>query len=170
MKKILLIICILPIFAYGQIPGSKFKGPLQTKYGDFHEGDTLKVGTGSNPNGDFKFIYQPPNGFLGTPQVNLPKMYAGTHLKIKFFKEWDSSKFGIKQLTIVSFTAINGIVELEPAIEAGEIIIPNYNPNQKTSLQSISIADEIAKLKKLLDAGAITQAEYDAGKKKLLGE
>ena len=33
-----------------------------------------------------------------------------------------------------------------------------------------STADEILKLKKLLDAGAITQQEYDTQKKKLLGE
>ena len=33
-----------------------------------------------------------------------------------------------------------------------------------------SVADELLKLKKLLDAGGITQAEYDAQKKKLLAQ
>ena len=39
--------------------------------------------------------------------------------------------------------------------------------NQKET--SISDADEILKYKKLLDAGAITQEEFDAKKKQLLG-
>lgn len=36
-------------------------------------------------------------------------------------------------------------------------------------IQSISSADEIAKFKKLLDDGTITQEEFDAKKKQLLG-
>jgi len=39
----------------------------------------------------------------------------------------------------------------------------------KTPKKNISVADEIKKFKELLDAGAITQEEYDAEKKKLLG-
>ena len=35
--------------------------------------------------------------------------------------------------------------------------------------EAVLIADEIKKFKELLDAGAITQEEYDAEKKKLLG-
>lgn len=38
-----------------------------------------------------------------------------------------------------------------------------------SSTAQISSADEIAKYKQLLDAGAITQEEYDAKKKQLLG-
>jgi len=43
--------------------------------------------------------------------------------------------------------------------------------DQKTgTAPQFSIADELLKLKKLLDAGGITQAEYDAQKKKLLSQ
>lgn len=43
--------------------------------------------------------------------------------------------------------------------------------NTKSSTNSnFSLADEIKKLKDLLDAGAITQEEYEAGKKQLLSK
>ena len=37
------------------------------------------------------------------------------------------------------------------------------------NIQQISSADELAKFKQLLDSGAITQEEYNAKKKQLLG-
>jgi len=51
-------------------------------------------------------------------------------------------------------------------------IVENSNQKEiksKTPKKNISVADEIKKFKELLDAGAITQEEYDAEKKKLLG-
>ncbi len=41
--------------------------------------------------------------------------------------------------------------------------------NEKTSVNSIGAADELKKYKDLLDAGIITQEEFDAKKKQLLG-
>ena len=48
-------------------------------------------------------------------------------------------------------------------------IIMNANRAQKTSTLSYSEADELVKFKNLLDSGAISQEEYDAKKKQLLG-
>jgi uncharacterized membrane protein len=42
-------------------------------------------------------------------------------------------------------------------------------PAQQTTAQQSSPADELKKYKELLDSGAITQEEYDAKKKELLG-
>ena len=47
--------------------------------------------------------------------------------------------------------------------------IENYQANQGTSTQALSGADEILKYKKLLDDGILTQEEFDAKKKQLLG-
>jgi hypothetical protein len=169
MRKILFFIFLaIPQFLLAQIPGSKWDGPLITKYGTFHKGDTLKVGTGSDPNGDFKFIYQPANDLLGTDQTNLQKMYSSTRLIIKYFKEWESHKFGLKEFTVVGFSSRNGVVELEAAIEAGEIIVPNFKPKQLNQALQFSVADELIKLKKLLDDGVLTKDEYESQKKKLL--
>lgn len=45
----------------------------------------------------------------------------------------------------------------------------SINNASSASTPSISVADEIMKYKQLLDAGAITQAEFDAKKTQLLG-
>jgi len=168
-KTLLLIFLCIPQLLLAQIPGGKWDGPLITKHGTFHKGDTLKVGLGSDPNGDFKFIYQPANDLLGTDQVNFPKMYASTRLIVKYFKEWESHKFGLKQFTVVGFPSRNGVVELEAAIEAGEIIVPNFKPKQLNQVPQFSVADELTKLKRLFDDGVLTKDEYESQKKKLLG-
>jgi hypothetical protein len=41
---------------------------------------------------------------------------------------------------------------------------------QQQGAATTGVADELLKLKKLLDSGGITQAEYNAQKKKLLNE
>lgn len=47
--------------------------------------------------------------------------------------------------------------------------IENYQANQGAPTQALSGADEILKYKKLLDDGILTQEEFDAKKKQLLG-
>lgn len=70
-------------------------------------------------------------------------------------------------------------IDYENAVNSGELIYPGKQQNNKnqTSIevkviqeknQGTSITDELAKLKKLYDSGAITKEEYEAGKKKLL--
>jgi len=50
-----------------------------------------------------------------------------------------------------------------------ESIMLNQSNNQRTVVQQTSDADEILKFKQLLDAGIITQEEFNAKKKQLLG-
>ena len=70
-------------------------------------------------------------------------------------------------------------INYENAVNSGELIYPGKQPIGKspTSVEvkvvqenskSISIPDELAKLKKLYDSGAISKEEYDVAKKKLL--
>lgn len=61
----------------------------------------------------------------------------------------------------------NGLVEeIKHYIEN---IMLNQTNNQNTVVQQTSAADEILKFKQLLDAGIITQEEFDTKKKQLLG-
>ena len=50
-----------------------------------------------------------------------------------------------------------------------EITILNRSKNKGTVVQQASPTDELKKFKELLDMGAISQAEFDAKKKQLLG-
>ena len=64
-------------------------------------------------------------------------------------------------------------IEVEEAIAAGELLVSQTDKVvEKTIIQetSGSVADELAKLKKLYDEGAITKKEYEAQKKKLLSK
>ena len=65
---------------------------------------------------------------------------------------------------------LNGVIELQQAYDAGEIIVKGKPPISKNAISaaSSSVADELIKLKTLLDAGAITKPENEAQKKKLL--
>jgi len=71
--------------------------------------------------------------------------------------------------TVGSGTLTNFTVIIDDAIQACEVLPCTANTNPAAT-QTVDVADELIKLKKLLDNGSITQAEYDAQKKKLLGE
>jgi hypothetical protein len=64
-------------------------------------------------------------------------------------------------------------MDVENAITFGELIVPvEFRPKKESVVvevkQQTSVADELKKLKALLDDGTLTQEEYDAQKKKLL--
>ncbi|MBS1933616.1 MAG: SHOCT domain-containing protein [Bacteroidetes bacterium] len=59
-------------------------------------------------------------------------------------------------------------INFDGAIESGELIVPAELKVKSTATNSTSVADEIVKLKKLLDDGTITKEEFEAAKKKLL--
>ncbi|MBD2705507.1 SHOCT domain-containing protein [Spirosoma sp. BT702] len=65
------------------------------------------------------------------------------------------------------------MIEIIPAIEFGEVTAINDEPvgpvkQESKPATTASVADELLKLKQLLDAGAITKDEYESQKKKLL--
>lgn len=178
MKNIIIILqCAIPfIFANAQIPGQKIDGPI--KFNDtltLKEGDQLTLGSGSSGNfGNFRYIYTPMNAYLGTPEESLSRSFSGKTATVKFFKSHSHKKQGTKVFTVVNLGGFNEVVELVPAIEAGEIIAINGKKVGPQAIaatvinQQLSAADELAKWKKLLDDGVITQEEYDAKKKKIL--
>ncbi|NID10641.1 SHOCT domain-containing protein [Fibrivirga algicola] len=176
MYKALLTVGLLGLFgsaSQAQIPGKQSKEPVTLTDGiTVNVGDTLRWGRGSTPYGDFKYVVQPLNVLAGTREQFLDRRYNGQWAVVKHFKVQSVKNAGNKTVAVVNpFSGYNFAVDLEPAIEAGEIVAVNsrrVGAKPAEAAKPASVADELLKLKQLLDAGAITQGEYDAQKKKLL--
>lgn len=149
-------------------------------YDYYWKGCQIKTGAGTLPNGDFKYITTSPTSWMAVMKASaadplkgvVPLGYwaAGTLLTVKEIRATGNRKRGFKVWLIVgNGNIVNYLVDIEFAAGAGEII--SNNPQyQKKSGSHFSVADEIKKLKELLDAGAITQEEYDQQKKKILNQ
>lgn len=76
---------------------------------------------------------------------------------------------------LINFNVGRYEIDLDNAIASGELKVPDeFKPKafEKPMViqQQTSAADELKKIKELLDTGAITQAEYDAAKAKILSK
>lgn len=142
-----------------------------------HEGDTLTFGKGTMPTKQFAFIYLNPTSFAA-PRIN-------GHLIMQYMESDYTGKRGIVKTLVQNGTqrqgftmcAILGVgrptryyVELDNAIEAGEIVPPPGFQRPSTTSPTFSVADELIKLKSLMDSGVLTKDEFDAQKKKLLSQ
>lgn len=170
MRKLALILLLLaPVIASAQ----RLKEYKASNGKTYHAGDTLRVGLGTMPDGNFKYIQI--NTLLPGPpdprrsnSMNARKDITGSNYVIKKIANVRQMSGGDKTVITIKtggFTTCD--VWIEEAIAACEVTPCN---DQKGGAAKTSVADEILKLKKLLDSGAITQAEYDAQKKKLLAE
>jgi len=133
----------------------------------YHLNDTVRLGKGSGDNGSFLYIEQRGIPIPSPhPSPGLPKTFTNSGVIIKNIKK-DNVNGIDKYLFIVSAGGpFRFSVYIDDAILACEVI-----PCQSTTpKQSASVADEIKKLKELLDSGALTQAEFDLQKRKLLSE
>lgn len=139
-------------------------------------GDTIFLGNGTDRRGDFVSIFQPENGWIGSEEMSLSRKFANKHFKIKHFKQQKDKKTGEKTVAVVTPGGLNFVADLEQGIELGEIVAINKHDFKKKAapaaviVQPVSVADELAKLKKLFDDGVLTKDEYEAAKKKLLNQ
>jgi hypothetical protein len=170
MKTLLLILALsAPCMVFGQTL-NEYKAPNGKTY---HKGDSLNVGLGSMPDGTFKYIQI--NSLIPTPpdprrtnSMNARRDITGSKYYIKkIVSQTQSSGSNKVVITIKTGGLTTCDVWIDEAIAACEV---KPCSDAKDAAGKIDVADELLKLKKLLDSGAITQAEYDAQKKKLLGE
>ena len=167
MKNILLLTLLFPVFAFAQMPGKSVNEFKSLKGTVLHPGDTIRLARGSNPNGSFVYAYMPAKA-IGSPRVYFNTSWANGKAIVKELRYQELKKTGDhRTIAIVKTNTVNGLIEIDAAEDAGEIITANNRPKEVTNSQG-SIADELLKLKALLNAGAITQVEYDGQKAKLL--
>jgi hypothetical protein len=170
MKKLLLMLAVvLPLAVSAQKLNEYHASNGKT----YHPGDTIRLGLGSMPNGDFKYIQinqllpGPPDPRRSGAMAARKDMTNNSYV-IKKIRNIDQISGGTKvAITIKTGGLPTCDIWIEDAIAACEVL---PCANQKGAAATTSVADELIKLKKLMDEGAITKAEYDAQKKKLLGE
>lgn len=168
MKKlILLAFCTIPFIAFSQNEYKASNGKV------YHVGDTVKIALGSMADGSFKYVQASQPSFLpprrSSNDLNARKDMANSFVMIKKIKNGDRLSDRVRKTVFVVKT--NGILNLdiwiEEAIAACEVT-PCADTHYAQAVQPLSIADELLKLKKLLDSGTLTQDEFNAQKKKLL--
>jgi hypothetical protein len=167
--KLLLFCALFPCLAQAQAPG-KAVAEYKTSLGTIlHPGDTLHFSRGSNPNGSFIYAYIPAK-LMGSPRVYFTSSWAGGKAVIKELRYQELKKMGDhRTIAIVKTPTLNGVVELDQAEETHELVTAANKVAAPASAGG-SVADELLKLKKLLDGGIITQQEFDAQKGKLLSK
>ena len=148
-------------------------------------GQDLNIGTGATPDGDFKFIRRNSSGFgtamimsdnnsYNKSELSLPRNMAGHKGKVVKIVTRGNKKIGKTYEPLITFGSGRYEIDVDNAIASGELLVPEeFRPKPKGTTvvevkQKISVADELVKLKKLLDDGILTKEEYDAQKKKLL--
>lgn len=87
---------------------------------------------------------------------------TGGHIKISTLSKVYDIMVSYKK--DIMYAAVSAIKEAKDRF-VSEYVTDSHTSEERPS----SIADEIAKLKSLLDSGILSQAEFDAAKKKLLG-
>lgn len=147
-------------------------------------GEKVKLGRGTMPDGTFKYIranaaslfsYSGPNANSANSANALMYSYNGLMGEVARIENRGNKRRGYVTYLILKLgLPARYEVDLDNAIQSGEIVIPDeFKPKEKP-LQveikggSFSLADELIKLKKLLDDGILTKEEFEAQKKKLL--
>lgn len=159
--------------AQAQISGKSMPEFKTTAGTTVHTGDTLHLGRGTLPTGEFQFVFVPDNVFTGSKRVNFTSQMSNLSVRVKDIRVQQSKLYGSKTVAVIKANTINGCVDLNAAEAAGEIITVNTRRNAVSAAGAsasggVSTADELLKLKKLYDQKVLTKAEYEAQKAKLI--
>lgn len=170
MKNLLLAALLFcSLGATAQIMGKSVPEYTSKTGTAFHKGDTLRLGLGTDIAGRFKYITIPPNALLGERETTpLSRDFANRSMVIHDLRlQKGNKRISARTVAVIKTGGFNAAVDLEAAEEAAEIRTSHSGriiSPQPASVAPASIADELLKLKNLLDAKAITQQEYDAQK------
>lgn len=150
----------------------------------FKKGIELKLGSGTMPDGSFKYIRINASSIMGYTSNTqnaansanaLPPSFSGRNSEVVKLQRRGNNKYGYQDYAIIKLGAMARYeIDIDNAIISGELDLPAaYKPKEKVMQVEIkgattSIADELIKLKKLLDDGILTKEEFEEQKKKLL--
>lgn len=178
MKHFFLLLALLPLFSSAQLLTiGKGLGEYTAGNGiTYRPGDTLVAARGTAYDGSFKYIQYGSVGQTliagNTPDLhNLEENRAGSAVVIRKIHRIHAHKGKPEVVIFIGDLGERKNIEvyIEDALSNGEIVNKGALTPNDTTLSG-SVYDQLKRLKALLDNGAITQAEYDAEKKRLLGQ
>jgi|LSQX01.3.fsa_nt_gb hypothetical protein len=169
-KNVLLFILLIPLNLFGQRNLTEYTASNGITY---TISDTVKLGRGSAPNGDFLFLQM--GGWLeilgydateDADQFNIGRQYNGIGVVIKKIqrqriKGQDKIYFVVGAGNITNFKLM-----IEDAIASCEIADCIKEP--EPPLIGDDKFEKLKKLKELLDLEILTQEEFEVEKKKIL--
>jgi hypothetical protein len=171
MKKLMLI-AVFAFFVNYTYSQKQYKAINGITY---RVGDTVRLGLGSSPGGTF--LYLQMGGWAavmsydldkGPNQLNIGRGYANTAVIVKKIKSGKISGVEKYWFVVGGGNLTNYNLYIDEAIQVCEVV-PCQSPDAFAGQQPAEDKfDKLKKLKALLDSGAITRAEYDEQKKKLL--
>lgn len=143
--------------------------------------EEISFGSGTMPDKTYSYIYEEPNGLQKLINNRRRKLlspgYKGYKSKIvKFEKEigHNSKEYDYSILVLEMPDGKKYWCDVVNAFSNHEILLKTTENNAAVVTKDVenknsdNVTAELARLKKLLDSGAISQNEYDLQKKKLL--
>jgi hypothetical protein len=187
MKKIISILIFLFTLICHAQHEPKFENDTLTTSTGFkvYEGLSIKIGTGSMNDGDFKFIrtnvsslfnYYSTTGYQGLAnQANsFRRSNSGLTFKVKKIMTRGNKKNGYVYYAKIGQSLINYEMDVENAIKSGEIVVPEeFLPKTKNQIQEIikeSKYDKLKKIKELKDSGVLSEEEFQKEKERIMSE
>ncbi|MCM4170060.1 SHOCT domain-containing protein [Arenibacter sp. TNZ] len=167
MKLLVILLCLYTLSLTAQ---KKDKLTTYTaKNGiNYKVGDILWLGKGSGEDGSFQYVKI--GGWakkLSSTPMKLSFKNENRPFTIKKMYKYRSEKWKSVHLTLGSDSSTNYSMDLDNALKSGEVKQTIEKRNNSPSL-SFDKYDQIAKLKKLFDDGALTKEEFESEKTKLL--
>ena len=158
MKKLLFILVLLPFFGNAQRL-QEYKASNQVNY---KVKDTVQLGLGSGLQGTF--VHLKMAGIMTGSSTQIGSAYSNSAVVIKKIK-----KHKLKGKETIFFIVGGGNItnyslQIEAAIQTCEVMPCEKEQDYKAAGKY----DKLAKLKQLLDNGAISKEEYNIEKEKIL--
>ncbi|MBA7541676.1 hypothetical protein ES705_33992 [subsurface metagenome] len=132
-------------------------------------GDEIKLGRGSNDNGNFVYVTMGGWAAANGDVSGLGPGIAGLIVTVKKIKKYNYKRYKGVYFTVGGGNITNYNLDIENAILTCEIQDCKKNDVAKSdSKESSDMYAELKKLKELYDNGILTKEEYEKEKKEIL--